>query len=48
MSALFSDIAPAVESVVIDEADLVNGHSAEDVFISNAKRTPEGSCAYNL
>ena len=39
------DSAPAIESVVIDEADLVNGYSAEDVFVSNAKRTPEGACA---
>lgn len=45
MSALFLDSAPAVESVVIDEADLVNGHSAEDVFVSHAKRTPEGASA---
>ena len=31
-----------LDSVVIDEADIVNGHSAERIFVEHMSRTPEG------
>jgi hypothetical protein len=44
MSAfLFDDEVPAVDSVVIADADLINGHSAEDIFVRNSRRIPEGA-----